>query len=128
MAYIRAILGLSELKGALHYSSYRGTKAFMALTALSTARAVLAASPQAPRLIVYVDGLPKSRLRWFGSELRRLSVRPEKVVGVRRDESDALIRLADACCGFVRLALLGMVPEAAALLEQGRIRGYFREV
>ncbi len=126
IAYMQAVLSVPALKDALYFSSYKGSKAYMALTVLSTAKAILSVSPAA-RATVYVDGLPKSRLRWFGKELRRLSVRTEKVSGVRREESDALIRLADACCGFVRLALAGN-PSVFELFERAKREGYLREV
>ena len=48
--------------------------------------------------------------------------------GVRREEADALIRLADACCGFVRAALSGRQPEMAALFERAKTNGYLTEV
>jgi hypothetical protein len=127
LAYIGAVLTAPAFKGTLYFSRYRETKSYMALTVLATAKAILTASPSQPAT-VYVDGLPKSRLRWFGSELRRLSVRTSGVVGVRREETDALIRLADACCGFVRAATSGQQPEMAGLFEQGKAAGYVTEV
>jgi hypothetical protein len=125
--YIRGVLTTSAFKGKLYFSLYRGTKAYMALTVLSTARAILAAAPGHSGTTVYVDGLPKARLRWFGTELRRLSVRNSKVVGVRREEADSLMCLADAMAGFVRLALSGRDPEATALLDRAKNEGYVRE-
>ena len=70
------------------------------VTVLTAARAVLAAAPQHLGTTVYVDGLPKARLRWQGTQLRRLSIRNNKVSGVRKEEADALMRLADAVAGF----------------------------
>ena len=100
----------------------------MALTVLSTAKAILASGPQSDHgATVYVDGLPKSRIRWFGVELRRLSIRTLKVSGVRREESDPLIRLADACCGFIRAALSGHYPEISDLFGQASRTGRLRE-
>jgi hypothetical protein len=99
----------------------------MALTVLSTARAILSAGRQQSEATVYVDGLPKARLRWFGVELRRLSIRTKKGAGIRREESDALMRLADACCGFVRLALSGQQPEITELFKKAKARGYLKE-
>jgi hypothetical protein len=64
----------------------------------------------------------------FGTELRRLSVRTSKVVGVRREESGALIRLADACCGFVRQALMGRDKEMTEPFEQAKKQEYLKEV
>jgi hypothetical protein len=100
----------------------------MALTVLSTAKAILTAASPHPQAAVYVDGLPKSRVRWFGTELRRLGIHTSRVVGVRHEETDALIRLADACCGFVRAALSGHHPEMASLLEQAKSSAHILEV
>ncbi|MBM3767670.1 MAG: hypothetical protein FJW32_19950 [Acidobacteria bacterium] len=115
-------------RGALYDSQFAGTKSYMALTVLSTAKAILTAYPVHPSVAVHVDGLPKSRLRWFGAELRHLSIRTSKVVGVRKDEADALIRLADAACGFVRAALSGHHPAMGTLFEKAKREGFFREV
>lgn len=123
LAYMRAIVATQAFQGSLYFTSHRGQKAFIALTVLSTAKAILTAQPSHPPATVFVDGLPKSRIRWFGSELRRLSVRTNKVVGVRREETDALTRLADACCGFVRAALSGREPEMSRLFEQAKPQG-----
>ena len=99
----------------------------MAMTVLSTARAIAMVARQPSEATVYVDGLPRARLRWFGVELRRLSIRTRKVVGIRREESEALMRLADACCGFVRLALSGQQPEVTGLFEKAKADGNLRE-
>lgn len=129
LSYMQGVLSSPLFKGRLYFSQYKGTRAYMALTVLSTAKAILtAASPTQPQTTVYVDGLPKSRLRWFGTELRRLSVRTSGVIGVRKEEADALIRLADACCGFIRAALSGGHPEMTHLLESAKASGYFMEV
>jgi hypothetical protein len=99
----------------------------MAMTVLSTAKAIALVARQPSQATVYVDGLPKARLRWFGVELRRLSIRTRKVAGIRREESDALMRLAGACCGFVRLALSGQRPDVTGLFEKAKAEGYLRE-
>jgi len=128
LAYISAVCASPLFRGSLYYSLFAGTKSYMALTVLSTAKAILTAYPEHPPVAVYVDGLPKSRIRWFGVELRHLSIRTSKVVGVRKEEADALIRLADACCGFVRAALSGQNPELRSLFEKAKREAYFREV
>ena len=86
------MLGSPLSKGSLYFSRYTGTKAYMATTVMTTAHAILRAQQSATPAVVYGDGLPKSRLRWFGVELRRLSIRTDKIVGVRREEADALIK------------------------------------
>jgi phenylpropionate dioxygenase-like ring-hydroxylating dioxygenase large terminal subunit len=125
--YIKAVLSSPIFKHALYFSLYRNSTKYMALTVLSTAKAILSAAPEHSTTTVYVDGLPKSRLRWFGTELRHLSVRNSKVMGVRKEEADSLMCLADAVAGFVRLALSGADREVAELFEQARKRDYLRE-
>jgi len=58
---------------------------------------------------------------------RVLHIRVRKVRGVRKDESDALIRLADALCGFVRGAVEGQ-EAMQGLLEQGKRTGFLKEL
>jgi hypothetical protein len=128
LAYVKAVLSSIAFKNALYFSLYKGTKSYMALTVLSTAKAIISAAPERSQTTVYVDGLPRPRLRWFGTELRRLSVRSSKVVGVRREETEALIRLADAMAGFIRLALSGRDPEMTELFEQAKKEAYLKEV
>lgn len=127
LAYIQSVLASTVCTGILYFSAYRRNRSYMALTALSTAKAIILASAQSAGTTVYVDGLPKARFRWFGVELRRLGVRTRKVGGVRREDSDAMIRLADACCGFVRLALSGASREVMELFEQAKKSGNLRE-
>ena len=125
---MKAVLAISAFRNTLYFSTCRNSRSYMALTVLSTAKAILCNSPGRSETTVCVDGLPKSRLNWFATELRRLCIRIRKVMGVRREESDALIRLADACCGFVRLASLGNRPHAVELFERAKKDDYLKEV
>lgn len=127
LACMQAVLSASVIRETLYFSTYHDTKSYMALTVLSTAKAILTAAGDTSEATVHVDGLPKARLRWFGVELRRLSIRTRKVAGVRREESDALMRLADACCGFVRQALSAERPEITRIFKRAKDKGYLRE-
>jgi hypothetical protein len=127
IAYIEAVLSAAAFRNTLYFSAFSNTKSYMAMTVLSTAKAIALVARQPSQATVYVDGLPKARLRWFGVELRRLSIRTRKVAGIRREESDALMRLADACCGFVRLALSGQRPDVTGLFEKAKAERYLRE-
>jgi len=49
-----------------------------------------------------VDALGEKDRRFYGSELHKLGIPSRQVKGIRREESNALIRLADSMCGFVR--------------------------
>jgi len=127
MAYIRGILNIPVLKGKLNYAVYRHTTDFLPSTILTTARAITTHVEGDYKAVIFVDGLRKSQTQWFGKELRHLRIRTEKVRGVRKEESDALMRLADAIAGFVRAALSGQ-EEMGKLLEKAEAEGYIREL
>ena len=126
--YMRAVLSSDTFQNALYFSMFRNSTHYMTLTVLATAKAILVAAPEHESTNVYVDGLPKARLRWFNTELRHLVGRSSQVRGVRKEESDALIRLADALAGFVRSARTGEDAEVKKLLELANREGLVREV
>jgi hypothetical protein len=128
VAYIEAMLSNKKFNDILFFSVYTNVKSYMALTILSTAKAVLATAKPTSVSTVYVDGLPKAHVRKFGSDLRKLNIQTRKVLGIRREESNALLRLADACCGFVRLALFEREESFMGLFRMARAAGYLKEV
>lgn len=83
---------------------------------------------QTIKLLIYVDGLSKRQCPWFASELRKLTIRTNKVQPVRDEESNALMRLADAVAGFVRDTLSGERQDLEVLFRKAIKEGYLREV
>jgi len=71
-------------------------------TILSIAKALKQAKYDQYKTVVLVDGLSKKKQKFVSSQLHKLKIKTEKVRGVRKDENDALIRLADAIAGFIR--------------------------
>lgn len=126
--YIRQVLKLRSLRGKLSYSVYPGTKDYLSRTVLTTARAITSFSKENYKAIVFVDGLQKSKIRWFGSELRHLQIRTEKVRGVRKEETEPLLRLADALCGFIRVSLTKRREEFSHLLMKAKRNGMIKEL
>ena len=49
-----------------------------------------------------MDGLSIAGVVVFSRTLRDLHIQTRKIRGVRKDENDALIRLADNLCGLLR--------------------------
>jgi hypothetical protein len=125
--YVRRILQEPIFNGKLNFAVYRNRRDYLALTVLTVARTIVAVGQKDYKATVLVDGLPRSQEKWIGSELRHLYIRIRKVRGMRRDENDALIRLADAICGFVRAALEGQ-EAMRELFEQGKRNGLLKEV
>ncbi len=64
-----------------------------------------------------IDGLRREEVREVGSGLRRQGIATEKIRGVR-DETSALVRLADAVAGVVRERAEG-VSSARRLVTLG---------
>lgn len=127
VAYIRRILQQPTFQGKLNFAIYRDTQDYLPLTIQTIARAILAHAQEPYKATVLIDGLPHSQRRDVGRCLRHLGVRIRKVRGVRKDESDALIRLADALCGFVRAAIEDH-EEMKALFEWAKQKGYLKEL
>lgn len=125
--YIRRVLHEPTLKGKLNLAVYRNSVDYLPLTVLTVARAIVACGQRTYKATVFIDGLPRSHERWVGSELRHLRIQIKKVRGVRKDENDALIRLADAVCGFARAALEGQV-EMKELFERGKQKSFLKEL
>jgi len=125
--YIRRILNTPAFKGKLNYALYRNTVDYLSSTVLAIAKAMTFYADGNYKTTVFIDGLPKSQTQWFGKELRHLHIRTEKVRGVRKEEADALMRLADAVCGFVRAALEGQ-EEMAKVLDKAKAESYVREL
>jgi hypothetical protein len=127
LAYIRRILQEPIFQSRLNFAIYQDTRDYLPLTVQTIARAILAHAQEPYKATVLIDGLPHSQQREVGRRLRHLGVRTRKVRGVRKDESDALIRLADALCGFVRAAIEGQ-EAMKKLFEWGEKKGYLREL
>jgi len=127
LAYIRRILQEPIFQGKLYFVVYQNTKDYQLLTTQTIAKVILAHAQQPYKATILIDGLPRSQRRKVASHLRHLGIRIRKVRGVRKDEYDALIRLADALCGFVRAAIESQ--EAMKILfEQGEKTGYIKEL
>ena len=127
LAYIRGILKIPALKGGLNYAVYHNTTDYLPRTVLTTARAITKYGEGDYKAVILVDGLRKSQTRWFGAELRHLHIRTEKVRGVRKEEAEPLMRLADAIAGFVRAAISGD-KTMHRVLERAKRQGYIREL
>ncbi len=81
--------------------------------ALSTFREIHAIREDDYKVTITVDGLSKTTAAQMASEFRKLGIKTRKIVG-KKDESSAIIRLADAVAGLTREAHEGR-PEYIAL-------------
>jgi hypothetical protein len=126
-AYLRAVFSEPLFAKSLYYSTSSYSTDFKPLTIIAIAGAVTAArSSDEYKVSAFIDGLKRSEERTLGSRLRRIGIRTEKVRGVA-DESNALIRLADAIAGCAREASEGNVT-SQSILKHGLDSGVFQEV
>lgn len=101
--YLTAILTQKKYPLMVYYSVYKRSKTYKHATILSIAKAITSIrGHDTIRFIIYVDGLSKKDQMYYGAQLHQLGIASKKVKGVRRDESNALIRLADSICGYLR--------------------------
>ncbi len=126
LAYIRQVLALPALKGRCCFAAYYDHLDYLEATVQAIAGSLRLAESGVYQATVLIDGLPRSEEREVGLHLRRLGVSTKKVRGVN-DETDVLIRLADAMCGFVRAALEGQ-PDMRGLLDEQLRAGVIRRL
>ncbi|MFN8444322.1 MAG: DUF3800 domain-containing protein [Caldilineaceae bacterium] len=117
-SFIEQLFHDERFKGTIFCSSYKDASAYQELTVLTIATAIHAVKPREKyKASIFIDGLQKSEIIVVGAKLRKIGVHTEKVRGVR-DESHALIRLADAIAGFIRECNDGL-GYASSLYELG---------
>lgn len=127
LAYIRQVLSKPIFVAKLDFAIYHDSLDYAAMTVQTIVRTLRATGETDYKATVFIDGLPRSMERVVGLQLRRQGINAGKVRGVKKDENDALIRLADAVCGFVRGATEGQ-PEMRSLFEQGLRAGVFTDL
>lgn len=126
LAYIRRILQEPMLEGKLNCFTFRNSIDYLSLTVQAVVASVLSTAQQPYRVTILIDGLARSQYGDVGSRLRQSGVLVRKVRGVKQDENDALIRLADSLCGFVRAATEGQ-EEMMVLYARAKRERYLRE-
>ncbi|MEK7111300.1 MAG: DUF3800 domain-containing protein [Patescibacteria group bacterium] len=129
MRYINHIFADDRFKGLLRYEIFRGTKDYDTSTIAAIVSSVKWDRPSGKyTTMVYVDGLSKTKRQEYGARLRHMGLSVRRVRGVVRDESNALIRLADAIAGFVRDAIDGKSEGIKKLFQEARRGGMLVEV
>ena len=126
LEYIRQVITLPALSGKLTYNLFHHTKDYWQHTAEAIAQS-LATQAEYDTVTVLIDALPKAKVTWFGFELRRRGIKVRKIRGIRKEDASAMMRLADALCGFVRAAKSGR-SEFDKLLQWALQEGIVKEL
>lgn len=106
--YMEMITAQKKFPLKFYFSVYKDTKEYKTSTIITIVKAIQEIKNfKQHKFIISVDALGKKDQRFYGSQIHKLGIPSRKVKGVTRDESNALIRLADSVCGFVRDVLEG---------------------
>ena len=123
IAYLEAVARTTLLENTIYFETFTNTKQYLEMTTYATAKAIFKRAGTAPCAVsVYVDGLSYQEVVRLSTGLRDLNVRRRKVKGVRKEENNVFIRLADTVCGLVRDAQGGN-DGARALLKELKKKG-----
>ncbi len=129
MRFMRHIIADDRFKTTLRYEFFKNTKDYDSSTINGIISAVKWDKPPDPyTTMVYIDGLSKTKRFQYGARLRHLGLPVRRIKAVRRDEANALIRLADSVAGFVRDALDGVSEEITELFKKAKKDGVLIEV
>lgn len=119
LEFIDQIFSQSKNKLAVYYSVYKDTTEFKNSTVLTIAKSINAREDYKKHTFnIYVDGLSKKDERYYGSQLHHLGIHTKKVKGVKKDENNPMIRLADSICGFVRDVMEKSTEEAEKIFKR----------
>lgn len=126
LAYIDGVISRIAFEGLIYFSHFANSRAYFDMTVETTANAIECKNQENYPATVIVDGLSGRNIDRFKRGLRNRKINVRKVKGAR-DESEPLIRLADAIAGFIRDFLEGQ-EYAQKLYERARQDGIIQEI
>lgn len=103
LSYLRTVIQHAASQNVtLFYKVFRKTTDYDAATIETIAETIRMLRPSGSRVYIYVDGLAKTKRGDYKTGLRKRSCSVRKVSGIRKDENEPLIRLADGVAGALR--------------------------
>ncbi|MCL5406940.1 MAG: DUF3800 domain-containing protein [Patescibacteria group bacterium] len=106
-AYIERVFDTVVFKNSIFYSLTKNSKTYKDTMLVTIATAVnMVKTKEKTKASVFIDGLERKEILMVKTGLRRIGLNTEKVRGIK-DESNAIIRLADAIAGLVRKKVKG---------------------
>lgn len=110
--YLEYALTPNKFKEKIFYRIQYNTKAYEEQTVITIEQSIrnyiFTHKIKNYKAIIVIDGLPKQAERRVGASLRRAGIKIRKVRG-EKDQSNALLRLADMLAGCIREAKEGKV-------------------
>ena len=103
ISYFQQITRNPIFHHTLFFKTFSKNKKYIEMTSYATAKAILkTTSDHDYRATIYIDGFRQPELQEFTRGLRNLKIKWRKIRGVKNEESDRFILLADALCGLIR--------------------------
>jgi len=127
VAYIEQISQLKELQNCFLYAMYQNTRDYYPLIASTIAQGLNAKLKGDYSVNVYIDGFPPKQLQRVRKQLKRYRIHYNKIKGVRKEENNEFIRLADAIAGLVSHWKQGR-QYVQSLFEKLRKQGIIAEI
>jgi hypothetical protein len=131
LEFMRRVIEDDRFRGVLCYSKFqhRARPDFDAFT-VDTLAAVISSKLEGSHYVVeaWIDGLSETKQTEYANHLRDKGLRKVFLHRVRKEESNPLIRLADALAGLLRDAIEAQYPAAVQLARRGSQKGVIVEV
>lgn len=129
LVYLRTVIQhAASCNVKLFYNVFRKTTDYDAATIEGIAKSIRVLRPSGSRVYVHVDGLTKTKRGDYKTRLRKSNCPVRKVSGIRKDENEPLIRLADAVAGALRDLLEHRGSELREIFALGLQQGIFVEL
>jgi hypothetical protein len=101
LRYMRMVISDPIFARRLRFAVFKDTRKYDDATVSAIARSLSLDSPDECECHIFIDGLAESKRNEYRVKLSKYGFYV-KIHAVARDESNALVRLADAIVGFVR--------------------------
>lgn len=129
LSYLRSIIEEGSSFGiTLFYSVFRRTTEYDRATVDGIAKSIRRLLSPGTQIYVFVDGLSKSKCYSYKNGLRKQSCPVKKVSGIRKDENEPLIRLADALAGAAAELLKYKADDLSDMFSQANQSGIIVKV
>jgi hypothetical protein len=126
MHYLALVCKDRIASGTIYYGIYKKPLPYFFPMSDTVEKAIKKVATDDYAAVLYVDGIDKTIARKLTNILRTRGIRLG-LVKSRRDESEAIIRLADMWAGCIRGALLGGM-ESKNMLDSAQAKGHIKNV
>lgn len=126
LAYLRTATSDTAFGITVFYSVFRQTTDYHGATIVGVARAIRGLSVS--NVSIFVDGLTKPKCNEYKTDLRQLGCSVKKVRGIRKDENEPLIRLADAVAGAAAELIKYGSEDLGEIFSQAKQQGTIVEL